>query len=513
MMISPFHSQPTVESGRGVTLIEVLMSLMIMSIGISAVMVLFPISVLRSVQATQLTNSAILKYNAEGMIRRNPKFIFDPDGNGNLIEHVRAAQKRYLIDPIGYATALQDSDGDTLFSSRFGQSLAYSTKAGFTSPDFTYKPLPLRYGGGLESSPLLSGLPAGQPVRSEHFRAMILQAMRTAKLGDKWTTMVDTFGELVTTGDYPTGGAVLLPEETDLSDLGFITIASDPNVFRVPFPVTAPQVPDSESFRVVVFSVDGKFSQSFPLAGLVNIGTPINPRWSVPFGEDLRLDNSLVLDVNLNQVVDRRSLAREFPGQIGRVMIQTNQRSDFFWLMTVRRAPDGAARGVDIVVRYAQTAGLADEFAFLATFVAGTNFVGVIFADNAEPVFKKGGYVFDALNARWYRISDYVLSPNNSPYDAILTVENEINEPAGEDQLTRDENNNSILLNGQLDAIEVRDNNGNPVLDANGNPIVKNEDRMSGADNDGNLDFGIAVFLPGVIDVYPMGSISMPSDF
>ncbi|MFN7868522.1 MAG: prepilin-type N-terminal cleavage/methylation domain-containing protein, partial [Planctomyces sp.] len=43
----------------GVTLTEVLMSLMIMSIGISSVMVLFPISVLRSAQSTQLTNAAI----------------------------------------------------------------------------------------------------------------------------------------------------------------------------------------------------------------------------------------------------------------------------------------------------------------------------------------------------------------------------------------------------------------------------------------------------------------------
>jgi len=41
----------------GVTLTEVLMSLMIMSIGISSVMVLFPISVLRSAQSTQLTNA------------------------------------------------------------------------------------------------------------------------------------------------------------------------------------------------------------------------------------------------------------------------------------------------------------------------------------------------------------------------------------------------------------------------------------------------------------------------
>ena len=43
---------------RGVTLTEVLMSLMIMSIGISSVAVLFPLSMLRSLQATQRTAAA-----------------------------------------------------------------------------------------------------------------------------------------------------------------------------------------------------------------------------------------------------------------------------------------------------------------------------------------------------------------------------------------------------------------------------------------------------------------------
>jgi len=75
---------PGVGLPAGVTLTEVLMSLMIMSIGISSVMVLFPISVLRSVQSTQLTNAAILKYNAEAQIRQNPRLIFDPDADGDF---------------------------------------------------------------------------------------------------------------------------------------------------------------------------------------------------------------------------------------------------------------------------------------------------------------------------------------------------------------------------------------------------------------------------------------------
>ncbi len=92
-----------VSARDGVTLTEVLMSLMIMSIGVSAVAVLFPISVLRSVQATQLTNGAILKYNAEALIQMRPELVFDPDGDGDFEEHIGSElESRYIVDPAGY---------------------------------------------------------------------------------------------------------------------------------------------------------------------------------------------------------------------------------------------------------------------------------------------------------------------------------------------------------------------------------------------------------------------------
>ncbi len=110
----------------GVTLIEVLMSLMIMSIGVTSVMVLFPIAVLRSIQSTQLTNAAILKYNVEAQLRGNPKVIFDPDGNLDLAttdaqrqqalsEHYQtAAFRNYIVDPVGFHAFFGvDNNGDS----------------------------------------------------------------------------------------------------------------------------------------------------------------------------------------------------------------------------------------------------------------------------------------------------------------------------------------------------------------------------------------------------------------
>jgi hypothetical protein len=52
----------------GATLVEVLMALLIMGLGAVSVFTLFPISLLRSVHATQLTNSKIHKRNAEELL-------------------------------------------------------------------------------------------------------------------------------------------------------------------------------------------------------------------------------------------------------------------------------------------------------------------------------------------------------------------------------------------------------------------------------------------------------------
>jgi type II secretory pathway pseudopilin PulG len=71
-MISPRRAP-----GRsGATLTEVLMSLLIMSIGIVSVITMFPLAVLRSIQATQLTNSRLLKQNVQQAFRTQ---YYSPD--------------------------------------------------------------------------------------------------------------------------------------------------------------------------------------------------------------------------------------------------------------------------------------------------------------------------------------------------------------------------------------------------------------------------------------------------
>lgn len=59
---------PCAVSGRsGVTLTEVLMSLLVMGLGITSVFTLFPMSVLRSVKSTNLTNATLLSQSARDL--------------------------------------------------------------------------------------------------------------------------------------------------------------------------------------------------------------------------------------------------------------------------------------------------------------------------------------------------------------------------------------------------------------------------------------------------------------
>lgn len=120
---------------RGVTLMEVLMSVMIMGLGVIPLATLFPISVKRSAQATQLTNATILRYNAEAMLDAFPgRLLHDPDNDGDRNEH-RYTNRKYVVDPIGYLLA-----DDPAYRGKFGndgQGAAYGNvlrfDAGFTA--------------------------------------------------------------------------------------------------------------------------------------------------------------------------------------------------------------------------------------------------------------------------------------------------------------------------------------------------------------------------------------------
>lgn len=478
--VRPYEGVFSAQLRIGVTLTEVLMSLMIMSIGVSAVAVLFPISTLRAVQANQLTHGAIVKYNVEALLQNDPEWIVDPDRDGNLAEHFQAPLSRnYIVDPLGFYTHY--ADGNTGFASVFGNdgTAAYGTLQ--------------RWGGGLKSV-----FGNNHTNSAADAQALALAALTIANQGDGWATDIDAVPlSLISTASGVIGVQLAAPAELDLTQMATSNLL---------LPGTAPDqylIPDPEIYRVVLYSGDGTHTQAYPLTHITATNAVI---WSEDIDADGTGDHDFNMSGTMTAVEDIRPLPVEFGGTVSRVLLQSRKLNDFSWLLSVRRRSDGFVRNVDIVVRYSNGVDVTDERLFLATFIKGTNVVGIRYpyranaSDITTPRFKRGKFILDAQNARWYRVQDYKERPlgnigwGYAEYDAIVYTETEIVDPGGEDQFTKDGSGTSILLNGALDTVTGLD-----------------EDLVYPGDNDGNLDFGLAMFPSGIVDVYPMGSMKMPS--
>lgn len=494
MTMEKIHSVKSDERRKGVTLTEVLMSLMIMSIGISSVAVLFPISVLRSVQASQLTNAAILKYNAEALMRIHNAFIFDPNGDGDLDEHIGARiERRYIIDPMGYfqitsaGSAFEaTTDVGTLFAvdprtptisgnnvgargaaEWFGNvdADADGIAEGYGDPKGRFG-LP-RFDAGVRFSTVSGGNNGWDPasIDAAYPKALAQMASTIAKLGDGWETQVDTVSEqlVLADGSLTAAGAstslVVGVKVSDDIDLSGITdsvnlVAKNSGGTRI----TA----DPELVRMIVFSVDGKSSVTVPVIYVDQAQRRII--WT----EDYNLDGSFSAateDLNSNSSPDQRALSPQLLDRStltfkpARILVQTARTHDFSWLLTVRRGSDGQARGIDVVVMHNKSTTVDDERLYSATFTKGSFIVSVVAdggkfqnQDNAQPAFRRGGYVLDVQNARWYRVRGH-----------------------------------SVTTTGWQLELE------SPVIDS--------------------ATPGKAMFLPGVIDVFPMGSMALPQTF
>ncbi len=471
---------------RGVTLVEVLMSLMIMSIGIASVAVLFPIAVLRSIQATQMTNAAILKSNAEAVIGANKQLIFDPDGDGNLREHVgRREELNYIVDPSGYFEIAQD----TAFSPPYS---AFATLSAGNDPslpndstlrggadwfgnldtnaDGIPEPFALmpRYDGGVRwstrSATYLGGFnPLGGTAAET--QALRLLGSSLTKLGDAWDTQYDGVHQGFVV-DPNVGGIVglIMPTGVDLT-----AVPSSSSI--VPRVAGTQIIPDPEVCRAVVFSQDGNFSAALPLVAIDTLTNRI--LWSEDIDFSGALPYDATEDINLNQTNEIRVLPPQFVNpvtglfEIGRVLLQTSRTHDYNWLLTVRRGRDGQARGVDVVITHNKGITAEDERLYTASFIPGAFSIEMILdggltagLDVAQPALRKGGYLLDVTNARWYRIANHTEKKG-------ITI-------------------GTATGDGYVISLETSVGSAAPV--------------------------GKAMFLPGVIDVYPMGSVTLPEN-
>lgn len=505
----------------GTTLSEVLISLLVMSIGVVSLATLFPISVLRSVQATHLTNSANLRYNVEALLSVRPQlysigapweagqtyalgtmvipteltslksppvvFMCSQAGtsgtsepvwdmvNGNSTNDggakwVTFRLQNYVIDPLGKWNVESSFRSTATNGDFFG--------------NFGGAPRAIQLGSGAWNIRAFEGL-GGTDVNL---------AADVATLPDSW---------------------VLQAESNSVSNLTATTI--DLTDLQVDVSTSLPVSASYPQSRLVLFDGTGKYSEVRYLTGVSGLsGSTATFTWPASSGA-----------LNMTPV---------------RARVEMKEQR-YTWMLSVRRGFSGASF-MDVVVFFRRPFSARDEQVFSATFTSTMdpgydgmpgflgidddgdgnkdtlpsglpdtkefgwpgsddtprNWVVIQYDDSTgeKPFYKKGGFVTDADNLRWYRILDvfegggfdvgrgtlYGYTPDEVMLKAGLKTTSST--PAGiivPDSPMYGANTRAVLLRVE-------------------NKIVQSGPQPAGGA--GGVPTGAAIMMRGVVDVYPI---------
>lgn len=398
----------TLDASRaGATLSEVLISLMVMGIGVTSLALLISSSVLRSIQASQLTNATIHRLNAEELIGLFPRMVHDPDADANIAEHEIQNNVGGVDNPLNTADGVNEG--------RF-----IVDPLGFTSAAMTTAGINNVFGNDNSAAP-------ANPINRYH------GGFNTALLAASASYLPDTW-QLAAKGTVTssTTTSITVPAGIDLTTSNSALNATNP--VRV---------------RVVMFSQNGRQSLTRELTSAsINTGT-YTISWIDPIPANVA---PFYVDTDSNGIPDALSLSR--------FRLETYD-TRYSWLLTVRKTPNTANPGqgtanVDVVVFHKRAFAAAAEQVFtVKSWIGATCTLNLSTAPaGTKPFLKKGGFLFDAQHAHWYRITKVVEDPVNP----VISLDRSVIAP----------------------------------VDTNGNQVPPNR----------------VMALPGIVEIYPIGSIS-----
>lgn len=468
---------------RGSTLSEVMIAVLVISIGVVSVGSLFPMSVVRAIQANKVTQSTIHRFNAETMVRslglNDYSMFFGIDnrpGVANVDDDLDNLNFPDRVDsqPDGIAdwnpgpdglpgVAGVDDDGDTVVDN-----LTESGWAG--SDDYPIWDLkevlwpgsddtrivvidPLgyylmqansaawaNYFGGPPSStnfPLIrrSGGHWGNNYNTTiNHNFTQAQASRLVTLPDQWSTLLEV---PLTTAPYASGGAgkldtLMLPTTLDAGILNAV----------------GQEIANGGQARAVFFGVETKATD--PNNRFVTYTRDVlNEDWNgngTIDGSEVDLDLDGMADATTGRKLSwytNKPLPATF--QAERVMIQ-KLSYDFTWMVTARLPTAPPTRPqMDVVVFFKRKFQITDERIFGAP---GSNppvtnqvrtfnppapikdpYTMTVGFTGTPPVIQKGSFVFDVSNGYWYRITEMKLTTSTM---VVFTVDRVVYDANGD---------------------------------------------------------------------------------
>lgn len=431
----------------GATLTEVLMSLLIFSVGIVSVFTLFPVSLLSSIQATKLTNSKILADNVVEILRTNPELLRPP---------LTAASQNWR----------GERRSNTAYSLNDVVWPSIETGQLYPTPNLAYICINAGTAGAgepvwLPSANVTDGSVTWAPMTANsNYVVDPLGAQRIPL-----TSPPEFFG-FDGVNNYPSGGGDY-PRRSD-ADLASIQAQilpffAQPDTWTVVFEEVPVSVTDDGSRTSV------EFSPNVDLAGVVTA----NHRLTI-ISADLKKSVTKPLgtpavngrEINLKNV-DANDLPNELDSisEISTVRLEVfNPRYSHF--VTIRRTDPYAPPKVTAVLMFNRSFNTQDEEVYKANF-GGSSYSddsdvdGALNSDQAriswigkqKPLLREGNYMFDARQVIWYRMTN--ISVNDSAQNAVITLDRSVEIQTVDTGTAADSVGRAIFLPGIVELIEL----------------------------------------------------------
>lgn len=406
----------------GMTLMEVLMSCAIMSIGVVMVATIFPLSTLRVLEANRQTNSTIAKFSAEALFDIDPNFVQNPDGVAGT-QSPAWSVPAYFVDPLGYQTFHRDAGlaapraAGAVPTTAAPAPLLRDTWGTLPPGSPVNVPLARRYTGAT-LFPNVPGTVRPYPTTNAESDAAIARALQLVGQPDNW--------KLVAEG--------LVDSSSATTNITSLTLENDVDLSSVP--TSIPTIFAPVVYRAVIFDrlgdQGGLHSEIRYLTASSGNVLPPTVSWVTPL--PTRFEGGNIGKVRIEQLDEaytwvltahrasrfevlldivvffRRSFSPEheyiYPASFRRYDLGAANSSG----LAAPGAPDFDDNGNGVTDEVAEvgfpkklTLPLAQQSDDEPTTIVRVDFA-TLPSGLERPAFRKGGFVCDTKNGLWYRI-------------------------------------------------------------------------------------------------------------